>query len=167
MKVKSFNIGEISSNVRKLPEAERRRVKENISEQLASGAISLGEGVRLMRLAAGMTQAQYAEMAGVDLRILAAIEKGKGNPRLDTLQKLGRPYGLMVSFVKPQPKRPLTAEERPGTDTYAAELRNIAVLLEKIAETASSDSRKSQRNHVHNNLSDRIERLTGGRGGKE
>jgi DNA-binding XRE family transcriptional regulator len=102
MSIKSFKIGAIPVNVRKLPEGERRKVKESLTEQLACGAITLGEGVRLMRLAAGMTQAQYAEMAGVDLRIVAAIEKGNGNPRLDTLRKLGRPYGLCVSFVKPQ-----------------------------------------------------------------
>lgn len=102
MRIKSFKIGEIPINVRKLSEEERRQVKVSITEQLASGAITLGEGVRLMRLAVGMTQAQYAEMTGVDLRIVAAIEKGNGNPRLDTLQKLGRPYGFSISFVKPQ-----------------------------------------------------------------
>jgi putative transcriptional regulator len=100
MKIKTFGISMIPANVRKLADEDRKEVKEKVSAQLASGAISLGEGVRLMRLAVGMSQAQYAEMAGVDLRILAAVEKGLGNPRLDTLQKLGKPYGLSVSFVK-------------------------------------------------------------------
>lgn len=90
----------IPANVRKLSDDQRRIVKETIAEKLASGAITMGEGVRLMRLSVGMTQAQYAEMAGVDIRILAAIEKGEGNPRLDTLQKLATPYGFAVSFVK-------------------------------------------------------------------
>jgi len=100
MKIKTFGISMIPANVRKLADEDRKEVKEKVSAQLASGAISLGEGVRLMRLAVGMSQVQYAEMAGVDFRILAAIEKGLGNPRLDTLQKLGKPYGLSVSFVK-------------------------------------------------------------------
>ena len=101
MRTKSVSeTSSIPANVRKLSDEQRRIVKETIAEQLASGAITMGEGIRLMRLSVGMTQAQYAEMAGVDIRILAAIEKGEGNPRLDTLQKLAKPYGFTISFVK-------------------------------------------------------------------
>ncbi len=87
---------------RKLPDAVKRDVRENIAAKLAAGELTLGEAVRLMRLAAGKTQAQYARMVNIDIRVLADIEKGQGNPRLDTLEKLAKPYGLMVSFVRPQ-----------------------------------------------------------------
>jgi putative transcriptional regulator len=141
MKIKSFSVSSIPPNVRKLPEEKRRWLKEHLPEQLASGALSLGEGVRLMRLAAGMTQVQYAEMAGVDLRVLAAVEKDNGNPQLDTLQKLGKPYGLTVSFVKPQSSRIMnaaSAEERFGTENESDELRRIAAILEKMAVNANT-----------------------------
>jgi len=87
-------------NIRKLSEEDRRKVRENIADQLAAGEVSLGDAVRLMRLAVGMTQAQYAQLVGVDIRVLAAVEKGRGNPRLDTLEKLASPYGLRVSFTR-------------------------------------------------------------------
>jgi DNA-binding XRE family transcriptional regulator len=87
--------------IRRLSEEKRRELRSNIVERLASGEYALGEAVRLMRLAAGLTQKQYAVMAGVDIRVLAGIERGTANPRLDTLEKVARPYGLMVSFVKP------------------------------------------------------------------
>lgn len=86
---------------RRLSEEQRRELRASIAESLASGKYTLGEAVRLMRLAAGVTQKQYADMVGVDIRVLAGIERGSANPRLDTLEKLARPYGLMVSFVKP------------------------------------------------------------------
>ena len=87
-------------NIRKLSEEDRRKVRETLADQLAAGELSLGESVRLMRLAVGMTQVQYAKLVGLDLRVLAAVEKGKGNPRLDSLEKLARPYGLSVSFLR-------------------------------------------------------------------
>ncbi len=86
--------------IRKLSEEDRRKVRETIADQLASGQLSLGDSVRLMRLAAGMTQVQYARLVGLDLRVLAAVEKGNGNPRLDSLEKIARPYGLSVSFIR-------------------------------------------------------------------
>lgn len=86
--------------VRKLSAEERRKVRETLADRLAAGELSIGESVRLMRLATGMTQIQYAKLVGIDLRVLAAVERGEGNPRLDTLEKLARPYGLMVSFVR-------------------------------------------------------------------
>jgi DNA-binding XRE family transcriptional regulator len=88
-------------NIRKLPEEDRREVRSTITNRLAAGELDLGSAVRLMRLAAGMSQVKYAKMTGVDLRVLAKIENGEGNPRLETLEKLGKPFGLIVSFIKP------------------------------------------------------------------
>ncbi len=96
-----MSIPERSFTRRKLTKEQRRELRTNLVAHLASGEYTLGEAVRLMRLAAGLTQQQYASIVGIDLRVLAGIERGKANPRLDTLEKLALPYGLMVSFVKP------------------------------------------------------------------
>ena len=91
---------ETPRNIRKLSDEDKRNVRETIADRLAAGEVTLGEAVRLMRLAVGMTQANYAKMVGVDIRVLIAVEKGHGNPRLDSLEKIARPYGLAVSLVK-------------------------------------------------------------------
>ena len=151
MKIKSVSGRSIPPNVRKLPDDKRRWLKEHLPEQLASGAVSLGEGVRMMRLAAGMTQVQYAEMAGVDLRVLAAIEKDNANPQLDTLQRLGNPYGLTVSFVKPQSDRmtsSVSAKERLGTGNESEELHRIAAILKKMAVNANTPRGRGPRNET-------------------
>ena len=90
---------EIHRNIRKLSEEDKRNVRETIADRLAAGEVTLGEAVRLMRLAVGMTQANYAKMVGVDIRVLIAVEKGQGNPRFDSLEKIAKPYGLAVSPV--------------------------------------------------------------------
>ncbi|MEI6703940.1 MAG: helix-turn-helix transcriptional regulator [Deltaproteobacteria bacterium] len=89
-------------NIRRLSEEKRREFRSTITERLAGGEYTLGEAVRIMRLAAGLTQKQYATMTGVDIRVLAGIERGEGNPRLDTLEKLAQPYGFVVSFIHRQ-----------------------------------------------------------------
>lgn len=100
MKITTISIDGKKIRIRKLPDEEKRVVRETIAERLAAGELSLGDAVRLMRLAVGMTQVQYAKMVHIDMRVLADIEKGEGNPRLDTLEKLAKPYGLQISFVK-------------------------------------------------------------------
>lgn len=45
-----------------------------------------------------LTQETLAEMAGVNLRTLKEFERGKGNPTLDTLQKLADVVGLELVF---------------------------------------------------------------------
>jgi len=91
---------EAPRNIRKLSDEDKRNVRETIADRLAAGELTLGEAVKLMRLAVGMTQAQYAKMVGVDIRVLIAVEKNQGNPRLDSLEKIARPYGLAVSLIK-------------------------------------------------------------------
>jgi len=38
-------------------------------------------------------------IVGIAPRILAAIERVEGNPTIDTLNKVGRPFGYKVGFV--------------------------------------------------------------------
>lgn len=104
MRVTSPNVNKKKVRVRKMSDEEKRETRLSISDRLAAGELSLGEAARLMRLSVGKTQVQYAKILGIDLRVLANIEKGVGNPRLDTLEKIAKPFGLIVSFVKPAKK---------------------------------------------------------------
>ena len=46
-----------------------------------------------------ITQAYLAELAGVSLRTVKAIESGTGNPRMDTLIKLADVLGMELKLV--------------------------------------------------------------------
>jgi transcriptional regulator with XRE-family HTH domain len=52
-----------------------------------------------MRLIARMSQPEYAKLCGVAPRVLADIEAGRGNPRVDTLTKLLKPFGYGIGVV--------------------------------------------------------------------
>ena len=59
-----------------------------------------GIGAKLLdrRLAAGMTQRQLADTSGVGQAEISRIERGQGNPTVQTLQALGTPLGVSLDF---------------------------------------------------------------------
>jgi len=75
------------------------RLRESLYEDIQAGRLTLGEATRCMRKIVGMTQPEYARLIGIAPRVLMDIERGHGNPRLNTLEKLAKPFGLRVGFV--------------------------------------------------------------------
>ncbi|MEZ5447840.1 MAG: helix-turn-helix transcriptional regulator [Thiolinea sp.] len=75
------------------------RAREALFEDIAAGRLALPEAVRRMRKIVGMTQPEYARLVGIAPRVLMDIERGKANPRLDTLEKLAKPFGLQIGFI--------------------------------------------------------------------
>lgn len=57
----------------------------------------LGETVRRLRLAKGMTQEAVATDAGIDLTYLGGIERGRRNPSVDVLLRVGKVLGVKVT----------------------------------------------------------------------
>ena len=85
---------------------ERLAAKISLIEAIENNELSLGEAVRRMRKITGMNQKNYAErIVGVSTRILAEIERNEGNPTLETLNKIGRPFGYTIGFVPTQTHR--------------------------------------------------------------
>lgn len=55
--------------------------------------------LRERRKILGVTQERLAELAGVSLRTLKAIESGKGNPTFKTMNKLAEVLGMEIKLV--------------------------------------------------------------------
>ena len=53
--------------------------------------------------AEGVTQEQLAEISGVGLRTLKALESDKSNPTYETLSKLAEVLGMELKLVVKQP----------------------------------------------------------------
>lgn len=67
--------------------------------------VPLAEAVRTMRRISGQDQSEFARLLGIAPRVLMEIERGRGNPTLRTLEKIGKPFGLGVGFVRVGAKR--------------------------------------------------------------
>lgn len=61
----------------------------------------LAEIVRKHRKAAGLSQIQLAEMAGVGKTVIFDLEKGKETIQLDTLRKILSVLNIKVQLVSP------------------------------------------------------------------
>lgn len=80
---------------------QTREAKEHLFEALASGEITIGQATKRMRRIVGLTQKDYAEkVLKIYPRVLMEIEKDRGNPTLETLEKIAKPFGLKLGFVK-------------------------------------------------------------------
>ncbi|MCB9592535.1 MAG: helix-turn-helix transcriptional regulator [Sandaracinaceae bacterium] len=83
---------------------ERRAERVRLFEELGSSGLGLGETVRRLRRITGLTQKDFAaRIAGISTPALAQIERGEANPTLETLQKIGKAFGLDVGFVRKPP----------------------------------------------------------------
>ncbi len=79
-----------------------RREKEALYADLEAGCLTLGQATRRMRKIVGLTQMEYAgKVLKIYPRVLMEIEKDRGNPTLETLEKIAGPFGLRVGFVRP------------------------------------------------------------------
>jgi len=88
-------------STRKRTPEELRKEKEALYADLEAGKLTLGQATRRMRKIVGLTQAEYAEkVLKIYPRVLLEIEKDRGNPTLETLEKIARPFGLKVGFVR-------------------------------------------------------------------
>lgn len=60
---------------------------------------NLIETIKARRDNLGVTQDMLADISGVGLRTLKQFESGKGNPTLETLNKLGNSLGMELTFT--------------------------------------------------------------------
>lgn len=78
---------------------EKLKRREAVRLRAAAGDLRLPEAIRDIRNSLGLTQAEFASKFGLTRLQVIALEKGKANPTLETLQKIGRVFGFTVGFV--------------------------------------------------------------------
>lgn len=89
-------------STRKRTPEEIRQEKEALFADIEAGRLTVGQATRRMRKIVGLTQSEYAEkVLKIYPRVLMEIEKDRGNPTYETLEKIAKPFGLKVGFVRP------------------------------------------------------------------
>lgn len=59
----------------------------------------LGQRIRYLRKSLGLTQQQLAARAGITPRLLGQLERGKGNPTLETLANVATALGVSCAIA--------------------------------------------------------------------
>jgi len=82
-------------------ELEREHPDLAAEAPISSVALEIGEMVREMRLAAGMSQRDLAEAAGLHQSAISAIERGDGKdgPTYRKIRAIAKALGMDVAFV--------------------------------------------------------------------
>ncbi|MBF0480883.1 MAG: helix-turn-helix transcriptional regulator [Desulfovibrionaceae bacterium] len=71
----------------------------------------LGKRLAVLRKCRKATQLQLAERAGLSLKHLGEIERGRGNPTLESLHRLAEALGISLSELFRLEKAPPSPEE--------------------------------------------------------
>lgn len=116
---------------------QRAEARARLAERVAAAELGYAEAIREMRKALGRTQAEFAAMLHMDLKQLAQIERGKANPTVDTLSRIGKLFGFRVGFV-PNLRRPpppevsevLRAAKTETAGLPAEEIRKLSEMLQ-------------------------------------
>ncbi|MFZ5961233.1 helix-turn-helix transcriptional regulator [Pseudomonas knackmussii] len=78
---------------------ERQNILDDIKAQSAMGKESLGTSLRRIRLEiTGLDQATFAKMCKMTVRTLSSLENDKGNPTVNTLNSILRPFGMGMTL---------------------------------------------------------------------
>ncbi|WP_245641577.1 helix-turn-helix domain-containing protein [Paraburkholderia bannensis] len=73
--------------------------------------MSIAEAMKAMRKMTGLTQAEFAAHRGVSRRVIQDIERGTGNPTVESLNSIGKLFGLQVGFVRLRRSEPTSVPE--------------------------------------------------------
>jgi DNA-binding XRE family transcriptional regulator len=79
---------------------QRGIILDELKEQLAAGTVTIGAAVKRLRTeVTGLRQEQFAGMCKISLRTLRQIEQDDGNPTIQTLNQVFRPFGMRVGIL--------------------------------------------------------------------
>ena len=81
-----------------------------MSDIITASSQKIGEMVRQRRLANHLTQRQLGELAGVGLRLVSELERGKTTLRMDAANRVLAVFGMMLGPME----APRSEEEGDG-----------------------------------------------------
>lgn len=99
----------------------------NQSVKRISRSILLGRRVRTYRERAGLTIAQLAALADVAPTTLAELERGKGNPRYETLCNLAAGLGIPITVL-------VQYEDMMLRDIYIESAKELLILFNELTD---------------------------------
>jgi len=87
------------ARVKSMTREETMEARRLLAERAASGELRLPEAVTALRHTLGMTQEQFGKAFRLTRRQVSDLETGVGNPTVDTLGRIAKPFGFTVGFV--------------------------------------------------------------------
>lgn len=83
----------------KLNRDQQRAARQALAEAAGRGELRLPDAIRAMRHALGLNQEEFGRLFKLTRRQVSELENGTGDPKLSTLTRLARTFGMSVGFV--------------------------------------------------------------------
>lgn len=83
---------------------EAFEARRELCRAVEEGRVAWSDGVRRIRRALGMTQAELATAFDLTVRQVSELESGRANPTVATLARVAEPFGFTVGFVSRAPR---------------------------------------------------------------
>ncbi len=77
-----------------------KQLRAQLNDAINRGELSIQDAVKKMRKISRLTQPEFAHHRGVSAKVIKEIERGVGNPTVNTLNRIGAFFGLEVAFVR-------------------------------------------------------------------
>jgi transcriptional regulator with XRE-family HTH domain len=95
---------------------------------LSDVRVRFGAALREVRTRQQLTQEQLAERAGLSYKFIGEVERGRGNPTLDTMARLADALSVsLADFL------PVLRQTRPTSGEYRISRRDLQELREAVA----------------------------------
>jgi DNA-binding XRE family transcriptional regulator len=78
---------------------EQNALRRVFYEHIEKGDFTIADAMKAMREMTGLTQAEFAAHRGVSRRVIQDIERGTGNPTVNSLNSIAALFGLQVALV--------------------------------------------------------------------
>lgn len=84
----------------KLVDRERdAALRQELFQGVIAGKLTIAQAVKLMQKISHLTQPEFAAHRRISVQALRQVISGKGNPTVETLNKIADIFGLEVGFV--------------------------------------------------------------------
>jgi len=89
-------------------------IRDEMYQAVLDNTISVPDAVKRMQKISGLTQPEFARHRGISVAALRQIVSGKGNPTVETLNKVVAIFGLEVGLVPKRGDRQASNPRPPG-----------------------------------------------------
>jgi transcriptional regulator with XRE-family HTH domain len=116
---------------------EKEGAKEAAADVDLPVLIALGKQVRKLRMAAGLSQHQFAEAAGTSHTYIVSIEAGVPNVSVAMLDKMAKVLGISIAAFFPDAEDG-TEHIDPVLSRMASELHRVANAMDSRRDTIAT-----------------------------
>lgn len=97
----------------RLDRERRLAARHAVAEAARRGELRLPDAVRALRHAFGLNQEEFGRLFRLTRRQISELENGTGDPKLSTLARVARVFGMSVGFV-PAPAEGVSRSRETG-----------------------------------------------------